>query len=89
MEITKVWSTPISIEYGKDVLLKLSEEYFLVSVQITGCDDKRFERSILVRFENIIHANAISHICDPVISFKTECEENVNVEIELKQPNYK
>jgi hypothetical protein len=74
------------LPYGKDIKIRFSKSYSWFSVMVAGDEGECFTKTILGNAENTIHAYAIKHIKNPVISFRTEAEESMDVEFELMEP---
>ena len=83
LTITNEWSDAVPVEYGKNILVRFSKEYFFVTVKITGDEGISFTRTLLGKAEQTIEAHDISHIRNPMISFLTEVDEEIGVDVFL------
>jgi hypothetical protein len=81
LTISNKWSHPVPVEYGKNIVVRFSKEYFLVTVKITGEEGVSFTRTLLGKAEQIIEAHNIRHIRNPMISFLTEVDEKIGVDV--------
>jgi hypothetical protein len=81
LTISNEWSNPVPVEYGKNILIRFSKEYFFVTIKITGDESTSFIRTIFGKAEQTIEAHNISHIRNPVISFLAEVNEKIEAEL--------
>ncbi len=81
LTISNEWSCPVPVEYGKNILIRFSKEYFFVRIKITGDEGTSFTRAIFGKAEQTIEAHDIRHIRNPVISFLAEDNEKIEAEL--------
>ena len=87
MTITQNWTKPIPIEPGKDIIIKFSEDYFFVSIQITGKEETGLRKAFFGANGIIIYAYEIGHIPDAEISFRAEQDGTIEVELKQEEAN--
>ncbi|SRR6266498_2223432 len=81
IRITNEWSNPVPVEYGKNIMIRFSKEYFFVIVKITGDEGTSFIRAIFGKAEQTIEADAISRVRNPVISFRAEAGAEIEAHL--------
>jgi len=81
LTIGNEWSEPVPVEYGKNILIRFSKDYFFVTIKITGDEGTSFTRAIFGKAEQTIEAHDIRHVRNPRISFITEVDESIGVDL--------
>lgn len=80
MKITNKWTEPFPVEYGKDIKIRFSRDYFFVTIRITG-DNGSLTRTTLGKAEQTIKFVEIKHIHNPTIAFCAETDEVIEAEL--------
>ena len=81
IRITNEWSDPVPVEYGKNIVIRFSKEYFFVTVKITGEEGASFTRAIFGKADQTIEADVFNRIRNPVISFLAEADEEIEADL--------
>ena len=79
--ISNEWSNPVRVEYGKNIVIRFSEEYFFIIIKITGDEGTSFTRAIFGKAEQTIEARDISYIQNPFIAFLAEGDERIEADL--------